>query len=132
MKKIKATLKGIPLTIHVAVSEHERAHGYHLVKIVDGEGMLFELPTTRWIPLSVEGLNKKLDAVGIYKGKVYTVWQRMGDGMIHAVYGEAALELPAGFVEKNGIVQGDKFIMERPPAEEPKKVKWDAKKTQKV
>ena len=116
MKKIKATLKGIPLTIHVAVSEHERAHGYHLVKIVDGEGMLFELPTTRWIPLSVEGLNKKLDAVGIYKGKVYTVLQRIKDGSMVApsVYGEALLELPAGFVEKNGVVQGDKFVKLEP------------------
>ena len=110
MKKISATLKGIPLTVHVAASEDERTGGYNLVPIIDGEGMLFEFPLVRWIPINVEGLSGRLDAVGIYRGKVGGSVPRMKDGQLHSVYGEALLELPAGFVEKNGIVNGDKFV----------------------
>ena len=113
MKKTTATLKGIPLTLHLAESKDEKTAGYNSVPIRDGEGMLFQFPEIHpgnvgWIPVDVSGLDKKLDILFLDGGRVRSIRQRApDDGSDICGEGNAMLELPAGFVEKNGIVVGD-------------------------
>lgn len=113
MKKVEATLKNIPLTLHLAESKDEKTAGYNSVPICDGEGMLFRFEKPCWIPLDVSGLDGKLDAVFFINGAVNHILQRMRDqGAIHSGYGDAALELPGGFVAKHGIVLSDRLEIE--------------------
>lgn len=110
MRKIDATLKGIPLTLHLAESKDETTAGYHSVPIRQGEGMLFRFTRPCWIPVEVDGLDGKLDAVFLINGAVNHILQRMKDqGANYAGFGDALLELPAGFVERNGVVLSDRL-----------------------
>jgi hypothetical protein len=72
--------------------------------------MLFRFVKACWIPVEVSGLDKKLDALFLINGAVNHILQRMKDlDAIHAGFGDALLELPAGFVEKNGVVLSDRL-----------------------
>ena len=110
MKTTTATLKGIPLTIHLAESKDEKTAGYNSVPIRDGEGMLFQFEKLGWIPLTVAGLDKKLDALFLINGKVESILQRMPDnGAYISGFGNAVLEVPAGWTEKSGVALGDRL-----------------------
>lgn len=108
MKKTTGTLKGIPLTLHLAESKDEKTAGYNSVPIRNGEGMLFQFDALDWIPLDVSGLDKKLDALFLINGAVVSILQRMVDtGAHYGGFGNAVLEVPAGWTQQNGIRVGD-------------------------
>ena len=108
MRKTTGTLKGIPLTLHLAESKDEKTAGYNSVPIRNGEGMLFQFGAPDFIPVDVSGLDKKLDALFLVNGTVYSILQRMPDTGGHfAGFGNAVLEVPAGWTQQNGIRVGD-------------------------
>jgi uncharacterized membrane protein (UPF0127 family) len=72
--------------------------------------MLFRFQSADWIPVDVSGLDGKLDVLWLSGRKVESIAQRMkGNGQVYSGYGDALLELPAGFVEKNGVVLSDRL-----------------------
>ena len=114
---IKTKNDSVKLVVEVADSESERRQGLmNREKLEDGKGMWFvfqdEAPRRFWmkntlIPLDIIFFNGKKEAVKIVEGmapcKVATCPTYSSD--VPAMF---ALELPAGYVSKRGIVVGDK------------------------
>jgi len=110
--------KKIPIEIEIADTYEARLQGLmYRTKLDDGNGMLFifddELIRMFWmkntlIPLDIIFFNSKMEAVSIVENMTPCVTRECAE--YSSIYlAKYALELPVGYVKKEGIKVGDRL-----------------------
>lgn len=110
--------KKIPIKVEIADTYEARLQGLmYRTKLDDGNGMLFvfddELIRMFWmkntlIPLDIVFFNNKMEAVSIVENMMPCVTRECADYSSQYL-AKYALELPAGYVKKEGIKVGDRL-----------------------
>lgn len=109
MRQDLGTLKNKPLLLHIVETMEEAGKGYAAIERKDGEGMFFSFDKKIPLPISVGSTGEPLDVAWLEHGMIIAMASHLGGILISDA--DAALEVPLGWLKKNGIKLGDRLVI---------------------